>query len=205
MSNQLLLPGFELPSTIRLFLAVMPKVPAAQHIHSFAHDLRRARSLRGTPLPADQLHISLVSLGTHIALPINFLAALNAAFSRLTQPAFRVRFDHIQTFRNKSRVSGAYPIVLLGNGEGVVGLEALYQSLLDIFSDMGLTGWPSGITPHVTLLYDREKIPGQIIEPIEWDVREFVLLCRHINQNRPYTLIKKWLLQDAYPSDNFLN
>lgn len=204
MSNQFLLPGFELPATIRLFLAVMPKAATTQHIHGFAHVLRQTRSLRGTPLPADQLHISLIGLGTHIALPINFLAALNAALSRLDQPAFRVRFDHVQTFRNKSRVSGGYPIVLLGN-EGVAGLDALYTSLISTLSDIGLTGWPSRITPHVTLLYDRQGIPGQAIEPIEWDVCEFVLLCRHVNQNRPYTLLKKWFLQDACPSDSFLN
>ena len=33
-----------------------------------------------------------------------------------------------------------------------------------------------GFTPHVTMLYDRRRVPGQSIEPIGWRVTRFVLV-----------------------------
>jgi 2'-5' RNA ligase len=44
-------------------------------------------------------------------------------------------------------------------------------------------------TPHVTMLYDDVTAAPQSVAPVEWTVRELVLLHSHIDQGRPYTIL----------------
>jgi len=200
MQEQRWLPGVNSspkPSAIinptdSLFFAVLPEVSAAVRIRQLAQSLRLKHALRGSPLPAGQLHISLFSLGNHVGLPSGLPAATEAV-SQLAQNAFTVQFNNVLTFRYKSRLSGGYPIVLCGD-EGVIGLELLHQGLMDALSRTEFKGTRKNLTPHVTLLYDDRKIPADRVAPIEWSVREFVLLRRHIGQNRPYSVLGRWPL-----------
>jgi RNA 2',3'-cyclic 3'-phosphodiesterase len=202
MSSQISLPGFDSPQkpTDRLFFAVLPENPAASRIEQLTHALRLEHGLYGAAIHAGQLHITLLSLGDHVGLPHDLLTAATHAASKIAQVAFRVRFDIVQTFRNKSRVSGGFPIVLCG-GDGVVGLETLYQGLASTLLRLGFKGLPANITPHMTLLYDQQTVPTHTVAPIEWNVREFVLLCRHIDQNRPYSVLGKWPLLNGSLAD----
>lgn len=197
-TSQISLPGFDSPQepTDRLFFAVLPENPVAARIAQLTDALRLEHGLHGAGIHAEQLHISLLSLGDHVGLPHDLLAAATSAAAQIAQAAFRVRFDTVQTFRNKSRISRGYPIVLCGN-EGVVGLETLYQALASTFLRLGFKAMPANITPHMTLLYDRQSVPKHMVAPVEWDVREFVLLNRHINQKRPYSVLGKWPLRSA--------
>jgi 2'-5' RNA ligase len=194
MSEQKSFPGFDLPPkpTDRLFFAILPEPSVANRIVEFTQTLRLKYGLHGAPLPAAQLHISLFNLGDYVGLPQNLLAAATSAVSRITQDAFAVRFDHVLTFRYPS--SAGYPLVLSGE-DGVSGVKTLHQDVTDTLSRIGLRG-ESSFTPHLTLLYDNQKILKQAVDPFEWEVREFVLLQRHIGQRRPYSVLGKWPLRD---------
>ncbi len=178
--------------TDKLFFAVMPEASAAVRIRQLAQDLRLQHALRGLALPAGQLHISLVGLGNHVGLPLN-LSEATEAVSQLAQNAFKVQFNNVLSFRYKSRISGGYPFVLCGD-EGVIGLETLHQGLMDALSHTRFRGMRGSFTPHVTLLYDYRQVSAHTVDPIEWRVHEFVLLRRHINQHRPYSVLGRWPL-----------
>ncbi|HWX00118.1 2'-5' RNA ligase family protein [Collimonas sp.] len=190
------LPGFDSSQkpTDRLLFAVMPEKPAVARIEQLTRALCLEHDLRGAAVHAEQLHITLVILGEYLGLPPDLLAAAAGAASQIAQTAFRVRFDYVQTFRNKSRVTGNYPIVLCGD-EGVVGLETLHQGLSTRLRNLGFKGISTSMTPHVTLLYEPEPVPGQAVAAVEWTVGEFVLLQRHIDQRRPYSILGSWPLQ----------
>ncbi|MFC5474099.1 2'-5' RNA ligase family protein [Paraherbaspirillum soli] len=196
MSDLMSLPGFDPPPkpTDRLLFAVLPDISVAMCIEQLAHALRSKHALHGTPLHAGQLHITLLGLGDHVGLPKYLLAAAFWAASQITQEAFPVRFDKVLTFRYKSRVSDKYPTVLCSS-EGATGLTILHKGLVDALRSIGFGGMSASLTPHMTLLYDRQKILEHTVEPVEWGVREFVLLRRHIDQRRPYSVLGKWPLR----------
>ena len=84
----------------------------------------------------------------------------------VVMPSFRVGFDRAESFKN-----GA--LVLRGD-DRVIGLEILQQRLSDALDGRPRKARP--FTPHVTLLRDGYRVPEQRIEPIEWTVRELVLV-----------------------------
>jgi 2'-5' RNA ligase len=86
--------------------------------------------------------------------------------ARVVMPAFRVSFDYAMSFKN-----GA--LVLRGD-DNLIGLEILHQRLNDALDDRPRPA--RRFTPHVTLLRDAHRVPEQEIEPIEWTVREIVLV-----------------------------
>lgn len=194
MAEQILLPGFEPEPelTDRLFFAVLPDQAAIARIAQLSARLRSAYGLHGRALDAGRLHVSLCGLGDHPGLPQQLLAHAGRAADTVALAPFSVSFDSALTFANKSRASGGKPFVLCG-GDGVAGLTALHQALALALRAAGLHG-PLNITPHLTMLYDGATIAPQAIEPVEWQVREFVLIHSRIGQNLPYTVLRRWPL-----------
>ncbi|WP_211472352.1 2'-5' RNA ligase family protein [Collimonas humicola] len=190
------LPGFNAQQrpTDRLLFAVLPEQPAVARIEQLTRALRREHDLRGAAVHAEQLHITLTILGEYWGVPLDLLAAAAGAASQIAQPAFRVRFDYVQTFRNKSRTTGNYPVVLCGD-EGLIGLETLHQDLTGRLRNLGFKGISASFTPHVTMLYVPEPVPSHAVAAVEWTVCEFMLLHRHIGLHLPYTILGRWPLR----------
>jgi len=91
---------------------------------------------------------------------------VKACATAVAMPSFRVCFDRAESFKNGALV--------LRGADGTIGLDVLQQRLSD-----ALDGEPHrarSYTPHVTLLRDNHRVPEQRIEPIEWTVREVVLV-----------------------------
>jgi 2'-5' RNA ligase len=176
----------------------MPSLSAVTRIEQVIETLRQEYSLRATPLSAQQMHVSLVGLGEYADLPQDLLDSVVGGVSQIRQEAFTARFDTVLTFRHRSRVSTGYPTVLCG-GEGVYGFQMLHEGIVSALRGAGLKLRSAALTPHLTLLYDKQKIDTEVVDPIEWDVREFVLLLRHIGQRRPYSVLGKWPLHESRP------
>ncbi|SDF77654.1 MULTISPECIES: 2'-5' RNA ligase family protein [unclassified Duganella] len=83
---------------------------------------------------------------------------------------------------------------MLTGSDGVVGVTALYRNLASALLKAGITGNPLSYTPHVTLLYDDITAAPAAVTPIEWPVRELLLLHSHIGQARPYNILARWPL-----------
>ena len=77
-----------------------------------------------------------------------------------------VTFDRVASFANRARNK---PFVLQG-GEGVAATVAFQKQLHEGLKANGLGKWAKPYTPHVTLLYDNQQVPEQMIEPITWRV-----------------------------------
>jgi 2'-5' RNA ligase len=195
MAGQILLPGFE-PApepTDRLFFAVLPDPAMYRPIGLLTERLRAAHGLQGKPVEAGRLHVSLHGLGDHAGMPERLVEQASRAAATVALPAFAVCFDRAMTFAARSRLSGRRPFVLCGE-EGVAGLASLHRALTLALRGAGLNGGQANITPHLTLLYDGQLVAEQDTGPVEWLVREFVLLHSRIGQNQPYSILKRWSL-----------
>lgn len=170
----------------RLFLAVQPDAETSARIAQTARHLRISHGLAGKPLPPENFHVGLCRVDEGLDLSPGRIASVKERVARVVMPAFPVGFDRAESFRN-----GA--LVLRGE-DGVIGLEILQQRLSD-----ALDGWPRKarpFTPHVTLLHDGYRVPEQRIEPIEWTVRELVLMHSVIGGASPRHLAR-WSLGEA--------
>ena len=152
--------------TDRLFLAVLPDDATATRIAETARHLSVSHGLTGKPIRPEHVHVTLCHIEDGIGLASDTVESVKACAASVTMPSFRVCFDWAQSFKN-----GA--LVLRGD-DGTIGLDVLQQRLSD-----ALDGQPRkarAFTPHVTLLRDKHRVREQRIEPIEWTVREIVLV-----------------------------
>jgi RNA 2',3'-cyclic 3'-phosphodiesterase len=156
--------------TGRLFLAVLPDPDTAERIAETARHLRISHGLTGKPLRPSQFHVTLCPVEDGLGLGPEGVA----------MPAFGVCFDRAESFRN-----GA----LVLRGDGTIGLDVLQQRLSDALDGEPRKARP--FTPHVTLLRDGHRVPEQRIEPIEWTVREVVLMQSQAGRSMP---VARWPL-----------
>jgi len=174
----------------RLFLAVFPDAETAARIAALAQSLRSELGLQGKPLRADRLHVTLHHLGDHAGLRQDIVANATNAAARMASSAFEVVFDRAGSFAGRQRNQ---PCVLRGD-QGLVSLAAMQRELGERMNLAGLSRWVGKtFTPHVTLLYDDRSVAVQPIEPIDWKVREFVLVHSLVGRTE-HRILGRWPL-----------
>jgi RNA 2',3'-cyclic 3'-phosphodiesterase len=105
----------------RQFVAAFPDPRTASRINRFAWQQRDAYRLKGRPLAADRLHVTLWHVGDDFCAPRpQLIEALMRRLASIDMPPFRVSFDRLVSFRNGALV--------LSGGDGVANLSK---------------GWPS--------------------------------------------------------------
>jgi 2'-5' RNA ligase len=167
----------------RLFLAVLPDAETAARIARAARHLRLSHGLTGKPLQPEYFQVTLCPIDTAAGLTPGVVDDVRACAARIAMPSFRVCLDRAGSFRN-----GA--LVLHGE-DGTIGLDVLQQRLSDALDDAPRRA--RAFTPHVTLLHDRHRVPEQRIEPIEWTVREVVLVHSQAGRT-PHRPLARWSL-----------
>jgi 2'-5' RNA ligase len=150
----------------RLFLAIVPPAEVAERIARLARHLKIGHELTGKPLQPEHLHVTLCHLGDGAGAPADVVAMAAERAASIAMPSFKVGFDRVGSFKN-----GAF--VLRGD-ENLIGLEILQQRLSDSFD--GRPERARAFTPHMTLLRDAHRVPDHDIEPIEWEVKDIVLV-----------------------------
>jgi RNA 2',3'-cyclic 3'-phosphodiesterase len=163
---------FEAP-VHRLFWAAMPDSPTADSISEVMRRERAKHGLTGKALQTGRLHVTLYHVRDAFEpLPPELIESQIQRASNVVMPAFRAAFNRAQSFRN-----GAF---VLAGDDGVIGFDVLHQRLSD---ELDWQPRPARrYTPHMTLLYDRQRIEEQLIEPISWTVREMVLIESLVGQ-----------------------
>lgn len=174
------------PATDRLFLAVLPDAETASRIAQTARHLRVSHGLSGKPLRPEHFHVTLCHIEDGMGLTPDKVEEVSACAARIGMPSFRVCFDRAESFKN-----GA--LVLRGD-DGTIGLDILQQRLSDALDDEPRRA--RSFTPHVTLLRDGHRLPEQVIEPIEWTVREVVLVHSQLGRTT-HRHIARWTLGNA--------
>jgi RNA 2',3'-cyclic 3'-phosphodiesterase len=192
MSQQLSLMGFDpAPTpTDRLFLGIFPDPHTATSIGLLAQHLCDDHRLRGKPLAAHRLHVTLHHLGDYVGLRQDIVdLAVNAA-TGIESPSFDVVFDRVMSFKRRRNA----PLVLCG-GDGVAALESFQRDLGNAIHKVGLgTKAQQRFKPHVTLLYDDQSVVEHAVEPIGWTAHEFVLVHSLLGQTRHIPLAR-WKLR----------
>ncbi|MBR7986244.1 2'-5' RNA ligase family protein [Burkholderia cenocepacia] len=192
--TQLTLPGFDAPPPVpvhRFFFAVMPGPATAARITGLAESMRLEKD---SPVSTERLHITLGSVGDFAYVPDAKLARARAVADRMGVPSFSVRFDKIISFNGRS---GRQPLVLMGKA-GLEDLLDFRRQLRDALKRVGVRVFPSGFTPHVTLLYGAQRPDEYRIEPITWTVFDFVLIDSWLGKSH-YDVLGRWPLTTGSP------
>lgn len=193
-ANQMSLAGFAAqPPGDRLFFAVYPDAQAAQRIIELAQSVRAAHRLRGNPLHADRVHVTLHHLGDHAGLPESLVATASEVAASLAVQPFEVSFDCVASFPGRARKR---PCVLRsGEGDSNAPLFALQTSLGEGLHAAGLGRYVERrFTPHVTLLYDEHVLAPEAVAPIAWNTCEFVLIHSLLGKTE-HRVLGRWNLQ----------
>ena len=172
-----------------VFFCIKPTVDAAGKSYTVAVDLSRRIGVRAKPTEPEKLHISLCGIGDYRrSLVRRRLHAAESAAGKISFPAFDVTFEQIMTFRGGN--DGRHPIVAGGFN---APLREFHQVLAERLRADGVRV-AQDVTPHMTLLYAREPIPPEPIEPLQFRAEEFVLI-RSIQGRGEHRLLGRWPLR----------
>jgi RNA 2',3'-cyclic 3'-phosphodiesterase len=173
--------------TDRLFLALFPSDDAIPQIVKTSQQLRDEHGLTGKLLSSDRLHVTLHHVGDYAGgLPNRLVEAAQDVAATIAMPAFDVTFDRAMSFAGSPRNK---PFVLRGYERldgGLADLMAFQKTFYLAMCRAGLQGPRANakFAPHVTLMYDEQAVPEQLVEPISWSACNFVLVHSLIGQTK---------------------
>ncbi len=175
-----------------VYFALQPPPEAAEAAGGVLREAAARLRLRRPVVSAQRLHVSLYGLGAFEASPpAPVIRAARRVGAQVAARPFRLAFNRVGTW---GRGAGKRPIVLWGD-EGVIGAEALHDSLHGALVASGLRrGPPPDLRPHMTLARDGIERPQELVAPVSWWVDEFVLLNSHFGAGRHEVL-------DRFPLD----
>jgi len=174
-----------------LFLAQMDPLTASP-VDALIETARAESGIEGPAIPIERRHVTLHHIGNFPELWDEVVALARAAGDTVAMPQFEAAFDHLSSFRGAHANN---PLVLLGD-DGVVGLRILHRLLGEALGRTFAGRWQPRrfFAPHVTLLYDRQRIAERPIEPVTWTVREFVLVNSLVGLGR-HDVLARWRLR----------
>ncbi len=173
----------------RVFFALQPDAPAAELIAGLTADARKRLSLSGKPVAAPRLHLSLNFVGGFRGPPPRAaIDKASQAAARVAVRPFAVSLNRLESWRGDP-----YPLVLAGE-DGMIGVEGLHTALHKALRavEMAPRREPE-ISPHIALLWDRREVAAEVVEPVTWTVREFVLIDSVFGEGR-HEVLGRWPL-----------
>src|ERR1700692_2760364 len=86
----------------RIFFACLPDVETAARIYRWADEFKREKSLDGTLILPDHLHVTLFHLGDWHSLPGEIVDLARTAAAQIRVAPFDVTFRRAGSFRNRT-------------------------------------------------------------------------------------------------------
>jgi 2'-5' RNA ligase len=176
----------------RLFFGVFPDTETSIRVGRFGEQFIRERCLKGRPLRAERLHVSLHHVGDYKRLQTKFLYAAKQAGTAVSMRRFEVTFRFIESFEGPPPTDARpyrRPLVLLGESDALLELHRVLGAAME---RSGLRA-AEDFTPHMTMFYGAKPIARQAIEPFRFVVREFALIHSELWRTR-YNVIGRWPL-----------
>jgi len=177
----------------RIFFACLPGTATASRIHALAAEEKRSHGFAGTLILPEHRHVTLFHLGDWIELPTEIVARAREAAAQVEVRSFDVSFARLESFRNRT---GVYPFVLTGAAEAWRPLRTALGAALRKAGLGGAVHEADDFRPHVTLLRDERHAKARVIEPIAWQVRDFVLIHSMLGKTT-HVHLGRWPLRDA--------
>lgn len=192
-STQMALEGFEPPAlTDRLLLLLYLQPTAAHSLAKWARAFQARHRLNGTLIEEDLLHITLISFGDHPGLPADLVERIKSRLSNFTAPAFEVELNRAISFRRRQGRKNSF---VAGGEHGIESVRALRRHLLSTLSGHDVKS-RENFLPHVTMMYDWEELGEYEMEPVRWNVGEFLLVNSRLGKTI-HEPLARWPL---YPS-----
>ncbi len=177
------------PRSEPVFLAVYPPPGLTPRIARLAWHLRDKEGLRGMPIGQARFHVTLHHIGEYADLLSEDIDEISEAVAAIEMPPFRAALDYAMSFRHPERL----PLVLRGD-DGVAGLTMLQNQLVAALERIGFARPRAPeFTPHLTLLYDKQRVREQAVEEISWTVNE-VVLVRSLQRQSRHLPLARWKL-----------
>ncbi|MES0872543.1 RNA 2',3'-cyclic phosphodiesterase [Sinimarinibacterium thermocellulolyticum] len=159
----------------RLFFALWPDEATRAACAEAARVLRLRMQPRGAPSVAQRYHLTLLFLGDDV--PEVAETAARQVASHVRARPFTLRLDHAGSFRNREVPWW------LGSREPPPALSTLHERLREALLRARVPVQPMRFSPHLTIHRDAgAPLPPTLIQPIEWPVRDFVLIRSHIGR-----------------------
>jgi 2'-5' RNA ligase len=160
----------------RLFVGILPDQETAGRIHEIAAGIRHHHGLTAPIRPVDHFHITLRWIDDYPKLSEfdveQASAACESAAAKVTP--FEVCLDRVLSWGHNVERK---PLVMIGGVDSNDPLLSCHQVLLKELVKSRCQGRGSRIlNPHLTLLYDKSKIPQEQVSPLCWKVTELVLI-----------------------------
>lgn len=191
--EQLVLPSLEVKRLDNVFFGLRVGEEAVADVDGQARAAIERYGLTGQPLGGARYHVSLCGLGAYEGVPSHILALAREAAKGLAMASFDVRFDRLMSFSGFRAPHKPSPLVLTGK-EGLGDVRDFRSHLREALSATGLRRrGPKAFEPHVTLLYDRVRVPATDTRPVGWHVDELVLIDSLYGHGR-HVVLDRWPL-----------
>ncbi|MDR5813174.1 2'-5' RNA ligase family protein [Caballeronia sp. LZ033] len=178
------------PATDSLFFALFPDEAAAARLIGLSTQLRTQYGLKAKAIPPERLHVTLHYLGAFAGLPDELVAQAHAAASSIALPPAEIELAWIESFPGRR---AKRPLVLAGDVSP--SFHALERTLHAALADAGIAVKPyPRFVPHVTLLYDEQRVPPHPVAPVGWRAGEFALVRSLLGQSR-HEVLARWPLE----------
>lgn len=153
--------------------------------------LREHYGLRGTCVPLDCLHLSLVGIVADTEPPAPWLVEfLDEAVANVPSAPFEIELDRPESFERQARKKA----LVLTETRRTEALDVLHDRLCKALAKAGLRPHRGFSRPHVTLSYG-EPLPKPVpIRPIPLLVQEFCLIHSHRGRSR-HEVLGRWPLR----------
>ena len=162
------------PQVRRLFFALQPDDVIAARLIDAARVAKARGLFSNAGRPAATLHMTVHFLGTHSEYPEALVRDALAAAATFRFAPFEFLLDRVDTFDGSKP-----PCVLRCTPRTETSLRKFHVALVDALSATSLRAHLERreFEPHVTIAYAVRTAETPLpIDPIEWRVREFVLL-----------------------------
>jgi 2'-5' RNA ligase len=175
-----------------LFFALWPDAAVRSACDEAARSLRVRMQPRGHRSAPERYHLTLQYLGED--LPETAATAARQAASLVRAPPFGLRLDHAGWFRGAD-------VWWLGTREAPAALGQLHQTLRESLQRARVPIDRARLTPHLTIHRGAGlPLPPTLIEPIDWVVREFVLIRSRLGVGAvSYEQLGSWSLDPDAP------
>ncbi|MBL8297280.1 MAG: 2'-5' RNA ligase family protein [Rhodanobacteraceae bacterium] len=167
--------------TDRLFLGIFPDTATAARIDALAAEVCARHGIRAPRHRPERLHVTLFHIGDWAGLSQYTVDTVVAAAGRVSATPFQVQWNEVASFSSRRERS---PLVLKASA----GNECLHRFRAQLGAELSRVGLGrcavKAFEPHVTLAYAAEQIAPEPVEPIDWNVVEFVLIHSLLGQTR---------------------
>jgi len=175
--------------TDNLFFGIFPDAAAALQIANIAQRLKEKHGLRGRPLATERFHLTLYAFNP-LTVDLQTIAKVAADAANSTPP-LEVVFDRVLSFGGRA---GNLPCVLC-DSDGNDALLQFHRQLGVVLAEHGFRSkGKQSFHPHVTLLYDEQRVAVEPVVPLSWTVNKFALVHSLVGRSR-YIPLAGWMLR----------